>query len=100
MASTRTRKKRGATPGPRLACSCSCPSRRTTARSREADMAKAKYDTDELNKLLAKGHAIKNANGDPSYPIEDEEDLDKAIRAVGRGGSDHDAIRKHIIKRA
>lgn len=60
----------------------------------------AKYDTDDLNKMLAKGHAIKNANGDPSYPIEDEEDLDKAIKAVGRGGSDHDAIRKHIIKRA
>ena len=63
-------------------------------------MAKAKYDTDDLNAMLAKGHAIKNADGDPSYPVEDEEDLDKAIKAVGRGGADHDAIRKHIIKRA
>ena len=60
----------------------------------------AKYTDDDLNKMLAKGHAIKNANGDPSYPIADEEDLDKAIKAVGRGGSDHDTIRKHIIKRA
>jgi hypothetical protein len=60
----------------------------------------AKYDADELKKLLAKGHAIKNADGDPSYPIADEEDLDKAIKAVGRGGADHDSIRKHIIKRA
>jgi HK97 family phage prohead protease len=63
-------------------------------------MAKAKYDTDDLNKMLAKGHAIKNADGDPSYPVADEDDLDKAIKAVGRGGADHDAIRKHIIKRA
>jgi HK97 family phage prohead protease len=60
----------------------------------------AKYDADALKKMLAKGHAIKNANGDPSYPIADGEDLDNAIRAVGRGGSDHDAIRRHIIKRA
>src|SRR5262249_9225200 len=27
-------------------------------------------------------------------------DLDNAIKAVGRGGADHDDIRKHIIKRA
>src|SRR5262249_9862297 len=37
---------------------------------------------------------------EPSYPIADEEDLGNAIHAVGRGGSSHDAIRKHIISRA
>jgi HK97 family phage prohead protease len=61
---------------------------------------RAKYTADELKAMLAKGHAIKNADGDPSYPIADEDDLHKAIRAVGRGGSDHDAIRRHIISRA
>ncbi|HVN52075.1 MAG TPA: hypothetical protein VMT43_11605 [Acidimicrobiales bacterium] len=37
---------------------------------------------------------------DGSYPIKTKDDLAKAIRAVGRGGADHDAIRKHIIARA
>ena len=63
-------------------------------------MAKAKYTDDELQAMVAKGHAIKNAGGDPSYPIADEEDLDNAIHAVGRGSADHDSIRAHIIKRA
>src|SRR5258708_2772693 len=44
-----------------------------------------------------KGHAMKNPGGAPSYPIGDEEDLDNAIHAVGRGGADHDAIRQHVI---
>jgi len=60
----------------------------------------AKYTADELKAMVAKGHALKNANGDPSYPIADAEDLDNAIHAVGRGGADHDTIRQHIIKRA
>ncbi|MER8030735.1 hypothetical protein ABTZ78_17450 [Streptomyces bauhiniae] len=37
---------------------------------------------------------------DGSYPITSKADLRKAIAAVGRGGADHDAIRRHIIKRA
>src|SRR5512135_2941713 len=42
---------------------------------------------------------------DGSYPIRPanlhgEQDLASAIRAVGRGGGSHDAIRAHIIKRA
>ena len=61
---------------------------------------RAKYSAEDKRDMLAKGHAIANANGDPSYPIADAEDLTKAIKAVGRGGSDHDAIRKHIITRA
>lgn len=60
----------------------------------------AKYNADQLKAMLAKGQAMKNANGDPSYPIADEEDLHNAIHAVGRGGGSHDAIRAHIISRA
>jgi hypothetical protein len=37
---------------------------------------------------------------DESYPIADRDDLDRAIRAVGRGGADHNAIRHHVIARA
>lgn len=42
---------------------------------------------------------------DGSYPIRDREhhglsDLDKAIRAVGRGGRPHNEIRMHIMRRA
>lgn len=53
---------------------------------------RSKYTADEL------GQAFKNENGDWSYPIKTEDDAKKAIRAVGRGGADHDAIRKYIIK--
>ena len=60
----------------------------------------AKYTDDELQAMVKAGHAMKNADGDPSYPIKDEDDLEKAIKAVGRGGADHDAIRKHVMKRA
>ena len=61
---------------------------------------RAKYTAEDKKTMLKNGQAMKNANGDASYPIADEEDLDKAIHAVGRGGSDHDSIRKHIIARA
>lgn len=54
-------------------------------------VSKAKRD-----KAKAAGHAMP----DGSYPIETADDLEKAIKAVGRGGADHDAIRKHIIKQA
>lgn len=45
------------------------------------------------------------AMADGSYPIRPldnhgSSDLDSAIRAVGRGSGDHDAIRAHITKRA
>lgn len=61
---------------------------------------RAKYDADQMKAMLAKGHAMKNAKGKPSYPIADEEDLHNAIHAVGRGGASHDAIKAHIKKRA
>lgn len=38
--------------------------------------------------------------GRPRYPIRNVDELDKAIRAVGRGGTSHDALRRWIIQRA
>ncbi|NUP47544.1 MAG: hypothetical protein HOW97_09575 [Catenulispora sp.] len=59
-------------------------------------LVKAKYDTDDLKRMAANGQAME----DESYPIVDREDLENAIHAVGRGGADHDAIRRHIERRA
>jgi ATP-dependent protease ClpP protease subunit len=56
----------------------------------------AKYNADDRKRMASSGQAMP----DGSYPIADAEDLDNAIHAVGRGSGDHDAIRKHIIKRA
>lgn len=46
--------------------------------------------------LASKGHAMP----DGSYPIRHKGDLAKAIKAVGRGCSAHEQIRRHIAKRA
>lgn len=75
-----------------------CPDDVPTLPGGPIDMAK--YTADQLRSMLARGQAIRNQSGEPSYPIGDEEDLSNAIRAVGRGGADHDAVRRHIIKRA
>lgn len=78
-----------------------CGSKLSTNRSDHiCSEVRGKYTAADKKALLDKGHAIANENGDPSYPIEDEEDLDNAIKAVGRGGSDHDGIRKYIMGRA
>ena len=63
---------------------------------------RAKYNAADLKDMAAKGQAMPPSTdgGIPSYPIADEEDLKKAILAVGRGSADHDAIRKHIMARA
>lgn len=61
---------------------------------------KAKYTQDQIDALGKKGQAFKNPDGDYSYPIADKDDLSNAIKAVGRGGADHDAIRAYVIKRA
>jgi hypothetical protein len=66
----------------------------------DADVSEAKYSAEQLRQMLAKGQAIKNDQGEPSYPIADEEDLRRAIRAVGRGGSSHNKIRAYIVRRA
>lgn len=62
----------------------------------KARLLNEKYSADDRKRMAGNGHAMP----DGSYPIEDAEDLDNAIHAVGRGGSDHDAIRRHIVKRA
>lgn len=61
---------------------------------------KAKYTQDQIDALGKKGQAFKNPDGHYSYPIADTDDLANAIKAVGRGGADHDAIRAYVIKRA
>jgi HK97 family phage prohead protease len=57
---------------------------------------RAKYNAEELKDAAAKGHAM----ADESYTVNDQDDLEKAIKAVGRGNADHDTIRKHIIAQA
>lgn len=64
------------------------------------DIGEAKYSADQMRAMLAKGQAMRNEQGEPSYPIADQEDLRKAIHAVGRGGSSHDKIRAYIKRRA
>jgi hypothetical protein len=64
------------------------------------ELVKAKYSADELKAMLKAGKAMKNPNGDPSYPIGDKSDLSNAIHAVGRGSGDHDSIRSYIKRRA
>ena len=59
-------------------------------------LVKAKYNADDLKRMSTSGAAMENG----SYPIADKDDLGRAIRAVGRGGASHDAIRHHIITRA
>lgn len=61
---------------------------------------RAKYTQEQIDELGKKGHAFKADDGTYDYPIEDEEDLTRAVKAVGRGNADHDAIRKYIIGRA
>lgn len=55
-----------------------------------------KYTQADRDRMAKSGEAM----DDGSYPIADEEDLHSAVRAVGRGDGDHDAIRRHVIKRA
>lgn len=59
-------------------------------------IVKAKYSAADRKAMAGNGQAMK----DGSYPIKDEADLDNAIHAVGHGGADHDAIRRHVITRA
>ncbi|MFB6568372.1 hypothetical protein [Streptomyces noursei] len=62
----------------------------------EAPVDEAGYSGKQRRQMAAKGQAM----NDGAYPIASKKDLRKAIRAVGRGGADHDAIRRHIVKRA
>lgn len=64
------------------------------------DLVKGKYNAKEMEGLKSKGRTIDNAQGKPSFPIDDVSDLKNAVAAVGRGSADHDAIRRHIMKHA
>jgi HK97 family phage prohead protease len=70
------------------------------ARSAPSGVEVRDYTQAEIDALGAEGKAFKNDDGTYAYPIADVEDLKNAIRAVGRGGSDHDAIRRYVMKRA
>lgn len=61
-----------------------------------ADLLKADFTAAERKKYAASGVAMP----DGSFPIPSKAYLRKAIKAVGRGGTDHDLVRKHITKRA
>lgn len=71
------------------------PHQRAMALVHAASVRKAKYDTADRKHMA--GH---EAMADGSYPIADREDVEDAVRAVGRGNASHDAIRRHIISRA
>lgn len=56
----------------------------------------------EMRKLVKQGKALPAPGQDRPgrFQIRNAEDLDKAIRAVGRAGGEHDAVRRFIIRRA
>ena len=60
-------------------------------------LLRAKYNAAQIHDLVAAGKTFDKSG---SYPINDVEDLDSAIKAVGMGGADHNAIRAYIVKRA
>lgn len=62
-------------------------------------LVEATYTQKQKDQMVGSG-AMRNAQGNGSYPIKSKSDLRKAIRAVGRGGANHNAIRRHIIARA
>lgn len=64
--------------------------------ARLAELGKADTSAAGRRKAAASGAAMP----DGSYPIKTKADLRKAIKAVGRGGADHDKIRKHVMTRA
>jgi hypothetical protein len=61
-------------------------------------------DAATMRKLQSQGKAVRNAQGNPSFPIRNGGDLDNAIRAVGRvrpnTGAARSKVRRYIISRA
>jgi phage head maturation protease len=72
--------------------------RTLAVKQRADDFARIKrtFSQDERDDAASSGHAM----SDGSYPIENVQDLRNAIRAVGRGGKNHDEIRRHIMSQA
>jgi len=56
-------------------------------------------DKAEQDKKAGRG-TMTNPSGDESYPVNDADQLEDAVRAVGRGGAGHNAIRRHVMARA
>jgi HK97 family phage prohead protease len=61
---------------------------------------RGKYAAHELAELGGKGEAFSNPDGHWSYPTKTKDDWEKAKDAVGRSGSEHDAVRRYLIARA
>ena len=61
----------------------------------------SKYTQSQIDTMGKKGQAFgPDKVGHYSYPCADHEDVAKAVKAVGRGAADHNAIRRFIMKRA
>ncbi len=61
-------------------------------------VTKMKYSAADLDRLRSKGHTLP---GTTSYPIGDDDDLRRAVRAVGRGKKkSHNEIRVYVMRRA
>jgi hypothetical protein len=58
------------------------------------------YAAHELAVLGGQGKAFPNPDGHWSYPTANRQDLVNAIKAVGRSGASHNAVRKYLIGRA
>lgn len=61
-------------------------------------------DAATMRRLQSQGKAVKNASGNPSFPVRNAADLDKAIQAVGRVKPATDEarakVRRYLIARA
>ena len=53
-------------------------------------------DAATMRNLQSRGKAMPNASGNPSFPVRNADDLDKAIKAVGRVKPDTDAARAKV----
>jgi HK97 family phage prohead protease len=77
------------------------PSTGATTSIRSAELydveVRGRYAAHELAELGGKGEAFKNPDGHWSFPTHDRDDWEKAKDAVGRSGSEHDAVRKYLI---
>jgi HK97 family phage prohead protease len=72
-----------------------------TLRGDSADLEyRGSYAAHELAELGAKGEAFANPDGHWSYPTRTRSDIEAAIKAIGRGGASHNAIRHYVIGRA
>jgi HK97 family phage prohead protease len=77
------------------------PQTGSTTSIRSAEMEwRARYAAHEMAEMGAKGEAFANPDGHWSFPIGDEDDLRKAILAVGRSGASHNKVRLYIMRRA